>query len=128
MKMKKDRLKIHAKCNYNCGYCGNPITVKEMQVDHIIAQSNFSSYLNTRFAPTFLSHLTEFDVNHFDNLMPSCRYCNNHKASHHLELYRSEIFEQVKRLNKYSSNYRIAKRYGLIEETVKPIIFYFETL
>lgn len=130
--MKIDRVKIHAKCNGNCGYCGTPITVKEMQVDHIIAQSNFFATImdnyKTKMVPSFLHHLSLIDVNHIDNLMPSCRYCNKHKTSHHLELYRSEIFEQVNRLNKYNSNYRIAKRYGLIQETVKPIKFYFEEI
>jgi len=123
------RKAVYDKLDGHCAYCGCEIKIREMQVDHVIPQSYFLHYVKNKFQiPAFLNHLTEIDVNHFDNLMPTCRYCNKHKSAHHLELYRSEIFEQVKRLNLRSSNYRIAKRYGLIQETVKPIVFYFETV
>lgn len=42
------------------------------------------------------------------------------------ELFRTELLEQTKRLNDYSSNYRIAKKYGLVKETGYGIEFYFE--
>jgi hypothetical protein len=76
--------------------------------------------------PEFLNHLTDKDLNHSDNLMPSCRICNNWKATHSLETFRNEIAEQLIRLHKYSPNYRLAQRYGLIKEVPKKIIFYFE--
>jgi hypothetical protein len=60
--------------------------------------------------------------------MPACRICNKWKGAFDFELFRKEVSEQVKRLNDYSSNYRMAKKYGLIQETEKPIVFYFETL
>lgn len=127
--MKIDRKTIHSKLNGKCAYCGNDILLNEMQIDHVIPQAFFSSHIESgNNVPYFLTHLTILDVNHYDNLMPTCRYCNKHKSAHHLELYRSEIFEQVKRLNLRSSNYRIAKRYGLIQESVKPVVFYFEQL
>jgi len=98
-----------------------------MQVDHIIPQREFLFHIKNRFRiPSFLSHLKEVDMNHEDNLNPACIVCNKWKSAHDLELFRSEIFEQIKRLNNYSSNYRMAKKYGLLEETLKPIKFYFE--
>jgi 5-methylcytosine-specific restriction endonuclease McrA len=106
---KIDRLKVHAKCNGRCGYCGTEITVKEMQVDHILAQERGGG-------------------NEFVNLMPSCRYCNNHKTSLRLDDFRFELSQQLERANKYSANYRMAKRYGQVIETPKGIVFYFETL
>ena len=124
---KKQREKIHSKYNGKCAYCGCEISVKQMQVDHIIPQRNFLSHVKNRFRiPYFLTHLTEDDVNHEDNLNPACVVCNKWKSAHDLELFRSELFEQIKRLNSYSSNYRIAKRYGLLEETLRPIKFHFE--
>lgn len=48
------------------------------------------------------------------------------KGAFDLDLFRKEVFEQIKRLNAYSSNYRMAKRYNLIEEKPKPVVFYFE--
>jgi 5-methylcytosine-specific restriction endonuclease McrA len=100
-----------------------------MQVDHIIPKRNFTAFtLNNYKIPPFLKHLGVNDTHHFDNLNPSCRYCNKHKDTFDLETFRKEIEIQIDRLNKCSANYRIAKRYGLIQETIKPVIFYFETI
>ena len=124
---KEVREKVYNKLEGHCAYCGGEILIKEMQVDHIIPQSFFEHHVKNKFrVPKFLEHLTLADVNHIDNLHPACRVCNKWKSAHDLELFRSELFEQVKRLNGYSSNYRMAKKYNLITETVKPIVFYFE--
>lgn len=124
---KQNRQLVFDKYNGKCAYCGCDITLKKMQVDHIIPKIDFAIHIKNRIRiPDFLKHLTESDVNHIDNLNPACSICNKWKSAHHLELFRSELFEQIKRLNAYSSNYRIAKRYGLLEETLKPIKFYFE--
>lgn len=124
---KQQRIEIHSKFNGHCAYCGNEILLKDMQVDHIIPQMSFVQHVQNKFRiPVFLSHLTINDINHSDNLHPSCRICNKWKSDHDLELFRSELSEQVKRLNDYSSNYRIAKKYGQIKETIQPIVFYFE--
>lgn len=125
--MKFDRHKVYAKYTGHCAYCGEEIKYKDMQVDHIIPQVDFVRHVTNRtYVPDFLKHLTVDDVNHIDNLNPACRGCNKWKSFHHLELFRSEIEMQVKRLNTYSANYRMAKRFGLIEENEKKVIFYFE--
>ena len=118
---------IHSKYNCKCAYCGCEITIKEMQVDHIIPKKTFrQTIVNNHKVPSFLTHLTEFDVEHIDNKNPACRVCNKWKDAFDLELFRSELSEQLNRLNKYSASYRIAKKYGLIEEKTKKIKFYFE--
>jgi len=125
---KIDRKLVYGKCNGKCAYCGSELNGK-FQVDHIIPQRDFISYVIKNFKiPPFLSHLTPDDLNHIDNLLPACSVCNKWKSSHHLELFRSEISEQIKRLNNWSANYRFAKRYNLIQETPKRIVFYFETI
>jgi 5-methylcytosine-specific restriction endonuclease McrA len=122
------REQVYQKCQGHCGYCGDEIQIKEMQVDHIIPQYNFSIHVSNRFRiPTFLTHLEECDKDHIDNLMPTCRVCNKWKSTFDLEQFRKEVFEQVKRLNDYSANFRMAKKYRLVIENVKPIVFYFET-
>jgi len=124
---KQERIKIHNKLNGHCAYCGENIELKDMQVDHIIPQRNFKMSIKNNFrVPEFLSHLTLEDLNHDDNLLPTCRVCNKWKSAHDLELFRNELSEQIHRLNERSSNYRIAKKYGLLAETIKPIVFYFE--
>lgn len=123
------RQEVYEKCNGHCGYCGVEIDIKAMQVDHIIPQRNFEWHLKNNFkVPEFLSHLTLSDLNNIDNLMPTCRSCNNYKSSTYLELFRSEIQAQPKRLRKCKPTFRLAERFGLIEEINKPVVFYFETL
>jgi len=124
---KQQRIEIHSKFNGKCAYCGAEIQLKDMQVDHIVPKEMFrQGYCGVFMTPEFLSHLTILDTNHYDNLYPACRVCNNWKSQHSLERFRSELSEQVNRLNSYSSNYRIAKKYGQISETVSPIRFFFE--
>lgn len=132
---KKLREEVYKKYDGHCGYCGEEIELKNMQVDHIIPKRNFPQVIlnakhnNTykqQMIPKFLEHLEPEEVNHIDNLMPSCRVCNLWKSANWVELFRSEIFEQVNRLNKYSSNYRMAKKYKLVQENTMPIKFYYE--
>jgi 5-methylcytosine-specific restriction endonuclease McrA len=126
---KKQRQIVYDKFNGRCAYCGEAIKIKDMQVDHIIPQSDFLHHVKNKYkVPSFLAHLTEWDVNNIANLHPACRVCNKWKSSHDLEFFRIEVQEQVNRLNSYSANFRMAKKYGLIEEYQKPVIFYFETV
>lgn len=64
---------------------------------------------------------------HIDNQMPSCASCNINKHSMSLDDFRSLISGFITSLNRDSVQYKIAKRYGLIKEEIKPIVFYFET-
>lgn len=123
------RLSVYNKFNGKCAYCGCSINISDMQVDHVVPKAFFEHHIKNRFrVPSFLSHLTLNDVDNADNLFPSCRVCNKWKSAHDLELFRSELQDQVNRLNKRSANYRIAKKYGMINETVYPVTFYFETI
>ena len=125
---------VHKKFNGHCAYCGDLIKYKDMQVDHIIPQTDFFGIVRQFKAngykkqlPDFLTHLDVTDVDHIDNLNPSCRKCNNFKSWHSFEDFRFELSEQLKRAEKTSTNYRFAKKYGQVIETPKPIVFYFET-
>ena len=68
------------------------------------------------------------EANHVDNYMPSCASCNINKHGMDLKGFRESIHAYMKHLNEISTQYKIAKRYGLIEETNKPVVFYFETI
>lgn len=127
--MKIDRINIYNRMNWKCWYCWINITLKEMQVDHIIPQRNFKRdiYYKEFNIPNFLKHLDFWDINHIDNLICACRSCNNYKSAFTLEDFRKELWLQIERINK-NANYKLAKRYWLIKEIKKEIIFYFETL
>lgn len=133
MPYKKKRQTVYEKYDGHCAYCGEQIAIKDMQIDHIIPQLNwiwiFKNLINGSTAhhiPYFLNHLTIDDLHHIDNLNPACRVCNKWKSTYHIELFRSELQEQTKRLKLRSSNYRIAMKYGLIEEKNIKTEFYFE--
>lgn len=64
---------------------------------------------------------------HIDNQMPACPSCNINKHSMILEEFRSLIAGFMKHLNEVNTQYKIAKRYGLVKEFIEPVVFYFET-
>lgn len=105
--MRCDRARIHAKFGGRCAYCGQPIEIKGMQVDHVL--------------PRFKG-----GGNEDENLMPACASCNNWKHSFTLEEFRGELEAQVERLERYSASYRIAKRFGLVTPRVGKVKFHFE--
>ena len=133
--MKKEvRKVVWQKYNCHCAYCGDKIKYKDMQIDHIIPKLNWDNVMMykdrisywSKYVPDFLKHLTSIDLNHIDNLSPSCRICNKFKDTFDLEMFRSELMEQTQRAFKTSSNYRRALKFNQIKETPKRIIFYFE--
>lgn len=63
-----------------------------------------------------------------DNQFPSCASCNINKHSMSLEGFRNAISGFMKHLNEVNTQYKIAKRYGLVIEDIKPIVFHFESL
>lgn len=121
------REEIFNKFGGRCAYCGDKLKrIESMTVDHIIPRYNFSRVIENRSQPDFLKHLGAKDVNHPDNLFPSCRFCNKKKDTYTLEQFRWDLSEQLERAKKYSVNYRTALRFGQVKETPSDIIFYFE--
>jgi hypothetical protein len=62
----------------------------------------------------------------YENLMPSCASCNIQKGSSDLEGFRWFIQNTINSLNQRFTQYKFAKRYGLVEETGEKVVFYFE--
>jgi len=88
-----------------CGYCGDKAI--KLHVDHI-------------------KPFAGGGTNAIENLMPACAPCNNFKTSFTLEQFRYELSEQVSRARRYSVNFRIAERFGLVKVSDIEIVFYFE--
>ena len=105
---KNIRDQVKQKYNGRCGYCGEKKDV--LQIDHVVPIAHFHG------------------TNDISNLMPACISCNNYKDVFSVEQFRSEISQQVERLRKYSMNFRLAERYGLVVETTQKVEFYFETV
>lgn len=121
--MKKElRQSVKNKCNGHCAYCGILLGDK-FHVDHLIPVKRISTWENGKFKPTGKMENPEMDT--FDNMLPSCASCNIIKSSLHLEVFREIIEDRLVQLER-ESNYRVAKRYGMIIEVPKKIVFYFE--
>lgn len=106
------RQQVYEKYNGHCAYCGCELEYKDMQVDHI----------NSVYRAVYMHEGVDECIN---NYMPSCRQCNFYKSTFTLEEFRKRLSGITERLEK-TFIYRLAKKYGLIEEHDKEIQFYFE--
>lgn len=114
--MNKNRQAIWDKSNGHCWYCGMELGEKGWHIDHV--------------EPVFRNAATggflepEKDVD--ENKVPACASCNLNKHSMALEAWREIIKGYVNSLNRDSTPYRFAKRYGLVEEKPIEVKFWFE--
>lgn len=61
-----------------------------------------------------------------DNYTPACASCNINKHGDSVEGFRNSIIGYMKHLNEISTQYKLAKRFNLIQETGNEVVFYFE--
>lgn len=151
---KQDRQKIFDMYNGKCAYCGCELK-KSWHVDHIepvnrtqklkpgyyrhketgarldrneLPDSWWIEYENVPSKYVFDKMLNpERDT--VENSMPACNSCNITKSNLSVNEFREYIEQTVESLNKNNyAAYKFAKRYGLVEETIKPVVFYFETI
>jgi 5-methylcytosine-specific restriction endonuclease McrA len=104
--MKIKRKQVFEKYDGHCAYCGKEITMKEMQIDH--------------FTPQVYEGTDDIE-----NLMPTCRDCNNYKYCHSIEQFRGyieDIYDQLATTAKW----RVAERFGIFERRKVRITFFFE--
>lgn len=123
---KADRQKVFEKYGGRCAYCGCELT-KGWHVDEILPiVRDFTFNGNGK---TIYNGTCQYPERlHIENQNPSCASCNIMKSSEPLESFRNKIAAFVNSLNQYHTQYKFAKRYGLVVEVEKPVVFYFETL
>ncbi len=130
---KQDREIVYKKYNGRCAYCGCELQ-KGWHVDELLPvrrgwrwkrdeNGDIIYKDNKQIKENYMLHPERMNIN---NQMPSCPSCNINKHSMSLEEFRLLISNFINSLNKNSVQYKVAKRYGLIEETNKPVVFYFE--
>jgi 5-methylcytosine-specific restriction endonuclease McrA len=145
---KSDRQIIFDKYDGHCAYCGEPL-VKGWHVDELLpcrrnykrvdahwkhkvtgeiclsfngVRRNFDDWIrvNSKQIPDGCEHPERLVI---ENQMPACASCNINKHSMSLEEFRLLIEGFMKHLNELNTQYKIAKRYGLVKEEIKPILF-----
>lgn len=122
---KQQRQQLHAKYNGKCAYCGDPLPDR-WAADHIEPIQRNYYYCKERKRHVQDGTCINPDLDTFDNLAPSCPSCNTIKGSSTLEGFRRTIRGFTKSLNRDSTQYKFAKRYGLVQEVEKDVVFYFE--
>jgi len=106
--MKKNlRNRILAKYGSHCAYCGIHLEYDNLQVDHIEAQA-----------------LGGCDS--IENYNPSCRSCNATKSTYTVEDFRRRLVDDVTRLRRDSSKFRILERFGVVAQIKMEVKFYYE--
>lgn len=126
---KADRQKIFDKYGGKCAYCGSELQ-KGWHVDEIqpVRRNRKYNREKHKWELDKYSPMMHPERLHIDNQNPSCASCNINKHSESLEDFRNAIKGYMKHLNERSTQYKIAKRYGLVVETDIEVKFYFETI
>ncbi len=113
---KKERQIVFDKYGGKCAYCGCELQ-SGWHVDHL------ESIQRYKHGGCINKHL-----DCIDNMMPSCPSCNINKHGDSIEQFRLNIKGYLNSLNLRMVQYKMVKKYGLVEETNKPVTFYFETI
>lgn len=112
---KNERMLILLKYGGKCAYCGEELINGKFHVDHIVPVIRNNN--GTMKHP---------ENNILDNYNPSCPSCNIQKNSFTIEKFRENIKNFISSLNKYSTQYKFAKKYNLVKENDIDVKFYYE--
>lgn len=110
---KQQRQELHDKYDGQCAYCGCELK-KGWHADHIEPVVKLGGVMDYP------------ERDNLENMNPSCPSCNIQKHSYSLENFRLNIENHINALNLYNTTYKVAKRFGLINETGRKVTFYFE--
>jgi hypothetical protein len=137
---KAQRATLFAMFGGRCAYCGCELPEKGWHADHIqpvgrewwkkgpkvVWSVDETTGRPVRTEVKQVVGVERPDLDTFDNLMPACRACNIDKHANSLEGWRRSIEHKVRVLRDNYSAFRHAERFGLVQVTEKPIVFYFE--
>jgi 5-methylcytosine-specific restriction endonuclease McrA len=104
---KTEREIVWNKYNKHCAYCGCSIEYRQLEVDHLIPRHRGGED----------SH---------ENYMPSCKSCNTTRDSYLIEEFRQRLIDDVVRLRRDSSKFRILEKFGVVGQKLHKVEFYFE--
>ena len=113
---KKLRIEIYNKYDGHCAYCGCEIEMKDMQIDHIVPK-----YRNNE-----MWHKGEIGSDEISNFNPSCRMCNFYKGMNSIENFRENLKGTLMRNVQRPFDFRLAKKYGMVEVKEWDGKFYYE--
>lgn len=111
---KAQREQVRMMFDGRCAYCGQPLGDR-WHADH---------FEPVHRAP---SGMERPENDRADQMMPACGPCNIDKATFPLEEWRMKLERGPDVLMRNHPTYRHCLRFGLVQETRRPVVFYFET-
>jgi hypothetical protein len=121
---KQQRATLREKFDGKCAYCGEPLGDR-WHADHKEPVERKLAHVRGKgFVPT--GELWRPENDHIDNMMPACAPCNIDKHAMSLESWRVKLSRSLDVLARNQPTYRHARRFGLLAEQPKAIVFYFE--
>jgi hypothetical protein len=129
---KSEREIVFNKYGGRCAYCGCELQ-KGWHVDELLPVVRDWEYVPSKGKSNYdmvkrTTGMRNPENLNIENQMPACASCNILKSSQSIEGFRLSISGFIKSLNSYVNQYKFAKRYGLVEEINKPVVFFFEKL
>jgi hypothetical protein len=129
---KSEREIVFNKYGGRCAYCGCELQ-KGWHVDELLPVVRDWEYVPSKGKSNYdmvkrTTGMRNPENLNIENQMPACASCNILKSSQSIEVFRLSISGFIKSLNSYVNQYKFAKRYGLVEEINKPVVFFFEKL
>ena len=123
---KKQRAALEAKYGGRCAYCG-VVLGKGWHADHLKPVRRDMNWVRGQgWVASGRLDYPERDT--LANLMPACGPCNIDKHTLSLEQWRRKLQDAVGVLNRNSSTWRHALRFGLVAVAETKVVFYFERL
>ena len=108
---KSERETVRLMFGGRCAYCGCELGGR-WHVDHI--------------EPLLRGFRGRGGLDAIANMYPACSECNLFKTTYSVEEFRRELSKQVYRARRYSRNFRMSEKYGLVKVTGADVVFYFE--
>lgn len=124
---KAERNEVFLKYKGRCTYCGEPLK-KGWHADHILPIDRNFHWNSEKYRFESDGTCRNAHNNTLENHTPSCASCNIQKNSYSVEDFRENIKQFVNSLNLYSTQYKFAKRYGLVSENDLDVVFFFENV
>ncbi|WP_373232120.1 HNH endonuclease [Cohnella sp.] len=134
----KKRKAIWDKSGGLCWYCGTTLPERGWHADHFEPLGRRPILINREYQKNESGRIVGFteaeekrppshpERDNLENLVPACQSCNTLKGMGSIEGFRRQIAQFINSLNRYTNQYKIAKKYGLVQEIDKPVTFWFE--
>lgn len=121
---KAQRARLREMFGGRCAYCGCELGSR-WHADHVEAVERKSIHVPGKgFVMT--GELWKPENDHIGNMMPACVPCNIDKLNSSVEEWRRKLHRGPEVLLRNYATYKHSLRFGLIEVTAKPVVFYFE--